>query len=149
MMFRLLQSNNTIILFCNLYVITSRQWNICLFIFISNQLIVPEAAILCNFIEITLRHGCSPVNLLHIFRTPFTKNTSERLLLLFLACSHFLAQPEHPFSHKVCSYKTEFVLKICYDHIDGSKVIVILYFVILSQKIAELKFFISNQVAKR
>ena len=35
----------------------------------------------CNFIEITLRHGCSPVNLLYIFRTPFTKNTSERLLL--------------------------------------------------------------------
>ena len=27
-----------------------------------------------NFIEITLRHGCSPVNLLHIFRTPFSKN---------------------------------------------------------------------------
>ena len=24
---------------------------------------------LCNFIEITLRHGCSPVNLQHIFRT--------------------------------------------------------------------------------
>ena len=35
--------------------------------------------LLCNFIEITLRHGCSPVKLLHIFRTPFTKNTSERL----------------------------------------------------------------------
>ena len=34
-----------------------------------------------NFIEITLRHGCSPVNLLHIFRTPFTKNTSGWLLL--------------------------------------------------------------------
>ena len=30
---------------------------------------------LCNFIEITLRHGCSPVNLWHIFRTPFCKNT--------------------------------------------------------------------------
>ena len=29
-----------------------------------------------NFIEMTLRHGCSPVNLRHIFRTPFTKNTS-------------------------------------------------------------------------
>ena len=29
-----------------------------------------------NFIEITLRHGCSPVNLLHIFRTPFAKKTS-------------------------------------------------------------------------
>ena len=26
--------------------------------------------LLRNFIEITLRHGCSPVNLLHIFRTP-------------------------------------------------------------------------------
>ena len=33
-----------------------------------------------NFIEITLRHGCS-VNLLHIFRTPFPKNTSRWLLL--------------------------------------------------------------------
>ena len=34
-----------------------------------------------NFIEITLRHGCSPVNLLYIFRTPFPKNTSDGLLL--------------------------------------------------------------------
>ena len=25
--------------------------------------------VLCNFIEITLWHGCAPVNLLHIFRT--------------------------------------------------------------------------------
>ena len=31
--------------------------------------------------EITLRHGCSPVNLLHIFRTPCPKNSSEWLLL--------------------------------------------------------------------
>ena len=31
--------------------------------------------------EITLRHECSPVNLLHIFRTPITKNASGRLLL--------------------------------------------------------------------
>ena len=37
--------------------------------------------LLCNFIEITLRHGCSPVNLLHISRTAFPKNTSEWLLL--------------------------------------------------------------------
>ena len=29
-----------------------------------------------NFIEITLRHGCSPVNLLYIFRTPFLKTVS-------------------------------------------------------------------------
>ena len=34
-----------------------------------------------KFIEITLRHGCSPVNLLHIFRTPLNNNTSERLFL--------------------------------------------------------------------
>ena len=34
----------------------------------------------CSFTEITLRHGCS-VNLLHIFRTHFTKNTSGWLLL--------------------------------------------------------------------
>ena len=36
-----------------------------------------------NFIEIALRYGCSPVNLLDIFRTPFLNNTSERLLLKF------------------------------------------------------------------
>ena len=36
---------------------------------------------LCNFIETTLRHRCSPVNLLHIHRTPFPKNTSGWLLL--------------------------------------------------------------------
>ena len=34
-----------------------------------------------NFIEIAFRHGCSPINLLHIFRTPFPKNTSGWLLL--------------------------------------------------------------------
>ena len=27
-----------------------------------------------NFIEIALRHGCSPVSLLHIFRTPFPRS---------------------------------------------------------------------------
>ena len=34
-----------------------------------------------NFFEITLWHGCSPVNLRPIFRTPFYKNTSGWLLL--------------------------------------------------------------------
>ena len=34
-----------------------------------------------NFIEITLRHGCSPVNLLHVVRAPFPKNTPGGLLL--------------------------------------------------------------------
>ena len=36
-----------------------------------------------NLIKIVLRHGCSPVNLLHIFRTPFPKNISGRLLLTY------------------------------------------------------------------
>ena len=36
---------------------------------------------LCNFIEIALRQGCSPINLLHIFRTPFLRNTSRWLPL--------------------------------------------------------------------
>ena len=37
--------------------------------------------LLGNFIEIAHRHGFSPVNLLHIFKTYFPKNTSEGLLL--------------------------------------------------------------------
>ena len=35
----------------------------------------------CNFIETALRHVGSPVNLFHILRTPFLKNTSGRLPL--------------------------------------------------------------------
>ena len=37
-----------------------------------------------NFIEIILRRECSPVNLLHIFKTTFTRNTFGRLLLMFI-----------------------------------------------------------------
>ena len=37
--------------------------------------------LLWNFIEITLWHTCSPINLLDIFRTLFYKNTSRWLLL--------------------------------------------------------------------
>ena len=40
--------------------------------------------LLCNFIEITLWHGCSHVNLLHILRTPFYKNDYGGLLLIFV-----------------------------------------------------------------
>ena len=39
-----------------------------------------------NFIEIPLQHGCSHVNLLHIFRTPFPRNTSVWLLLQLVFC---------------------------------------------------------------
>ena len=35
--------------------------------------------LLYNFIEITLRHECSHVNLLHIFRTPLPKKASGGL----------------------------------------------------------------------
>ena len=40
--------------------------------------------LLCNFIEVALRHGCFPVNLLHFFRTSFPKNTSGRLLFHYV-----------------------------------------------------------------
>ena len=39
-----------------------------------------------NFIEITLRRRCSSVNLLHVFKIHFLKNTSGRLLL---TCGRF------------------------------------------------------------
>ena len=37
--------------------------------------------LLGNFIEIVVRHGCSPLNFLHIFRTLFPKKTCGWLLL--------------------------------------------------------------------
>ena len=37
--------------------------------------------LLCNFIEITLRHGCSPINLMHIYKKSFPKKTTGGLLL--------------------------------------------------------------------
>ena len=50
-----------------------------------------------NFIEISLQCGCSPVNLLHIFKTPFYNNTSGWLLLhtfwmasWLICCSNFV-----------------------------------------------------------
>ena len=38
----------------------------------------------CDFNKVAkqLRHGCYPINLLHIFRTPFPKNTSAGGMLL-------------------------------------------------------------------
>ena len=40
-----------------------------------------KVALQSNFVEITLRRECSPVYLLHIFRTRFHKNNSGGLLL--------------------------------------------------------------------
>ena len=44
----------------------------------------PCQSVISINLKITLRYGCSPVNLLHIFRTPFLKNTSGRLLLYII-----------------------------------------------------------------
>ena len=43
-----------------------------------------------NFIEITFPHRCSPVNLLHIFRIPFSMNTSRGLLLVVISWTELL-----------------------------------------------------------
>ena len=45
--------------------------------------------LLGTFIKIALQHGCSPVNLLHIFRTPFHRNTYGWLLLSLWKPSFF------------------------------------------------------------
>ena len=47
-----------------------------------------------NFFEITLRYGCFPVNLLHIFRTLFPKNTSGGLLLHVLLRNLLRSNPQ-------------------------------------------------------
>ena len=48
-----------------------------------------------QFIERALRHGCSPVNLLHIFKISFLKNNSEGLLL---GVSSILISNENPWT---------------------------------------------------
>ena len=35
----------------------------------------------CDFIKVALLHGCSPVDLLYISRTPFPKSNSKELFL--------------------------------------------------------------------
>ena len=60
-----------------------------------------------NFIEITLRHGYSPANLLHIFRTPFPNNTSEGLLLYNLN----FGKTYTSYSHVNLQKKTFFFIK--------------------------------------
>ena len=74
-----------------------------------------------NFIEITLRHGCFPVMLLHIFRTHIYKNTSEGLLLVL---AFFLSQMKSHLNivkHKLtpfkdlCKLSSKTVAFECYD----------------------------------
>ena len=46
--------------------------------------------LLCNFIEIALWHGCFPVNLRHIFRTPFLITPLDPASV---SSFHFLTEP--------------------------------------------------------
>ena len=96
---------------------------------------------ICKAILLKLRHGCSPVYLLHIFRTTFLKSTSGRLLLKRLsskqtkysrglksslekselcklfACSFYLTEENHSdFQIHVCLYFFHFweFLRVCW-----------------------------------
>ena len=55
-----------------------------------------------NFIEIKLRHGYSPVNLLSDFRTPLTKNNSVGLLLLYTGITSISCRAKLIKKTKVC-----------------------------------------------
>ena len=65
-----------------------------------------------NFTEIALRHGCSPVKLLHIFRTPFYKNISGGLLLISPIYTYFYKQLVLDPSPQNC---------LCFQDFQGSK----------------------------
>ena len=67
---------------------------------------VTSIKLLCNFIEITLRHGSSPVNLLHIFTIPFPRNTSERLF--WQAQWRQYKIKNIPFHNAMTTYTTQF-----------------------------------------
>ena len=54
-----------------------------------------------NFTEITLRHGSAPLNLLHIFRTPFPENTSGRRLLI---CQKALSDNSEHLRNVIATY---------------------------------------------
>ena len=70
-----------------------------------------------NYNEITLRHRCSPVNLLHIFRTPCPKNSSEWLLLHYQRLSRLQTRTRNQTEKRlqvvfivqdICAIKTTF-----------------------------------------
>ena len=48
----------------------------------SLQRVIPKK-LLCNFLEIALWHGCSPLNLLHIFRTAFLRTPLDNCFCFF------------------------------------------------------------------
>ena len=61
----------------------------------------------CNFNKITLRHGCSPVNLLHlIFRTDFLNDSSGGAASDFLFRERF-DEDWTPYTVKFCNINTK------------------------------------------
>ena len=75
-----------------------------------------------NFIEIILWHGCSPINLMPIFRTTFPKNTTGGLLLgfssgIWLLCEQtFNPQwPNHFYLRKLCLMSLPVVCCLYFD----------------------------------
>ena len=58
--------------------------------------------------EITILHGCSPVNLLHIFRAPFPKNTSGGLILFLTTFGGSLTNSLPQISYSICSLDLNF-----------------------------------------
>ena len=58
------------------------------FIYVLEKQQCSQEKVFSNFIEIALLHGCSPVNLLHNFRTSFPKNISEELFQVLLLFSN-------------------------------------------------------------
>ena len=70
--------------------------------------------LLCNFIEIKLRHRCSPLNLLHISRAPFHKNAYGglplQLHISFAIAAESSSQPDskqEPLASKCKSLTTK------------------------------------------
>ena len=66
--------------------------------------------LLCDFIEITLQHGSSPISLLHIFRTPFSKNASG-VLPLNIPAFNFAECFTHP---KTENWKKQHIVHFCH-----------------------------------
>ena len=71
--------------------------------------------LLCNFIENTLQHGCSVVNLLHIFRIPFPKSTSGLLLLNHWSLNHGMKELDNGWL-KLTLNRSKCSVNICSVH---------------------------------
>ena len=67
-----------------------------------------------NFIEIALWHGYSPVNLLHILRTPFLMNFSGGLLLYFRNSVNLLLLWLKLFKNLFPKKKKDVYVRVCF-----------------------------------